>query len=116
MKYSCSTTEPKPIWTSATTNGSPTRACIADPTSPPVPGGHPPVSKRGGAREHSVRARIAGSVHRSHRRGQDEAHPALREGTPVHRYPARRHRVPVRATHRAEPEGEDLAPIRRENP
>ena len=46
-------------------------------------------------------------------RAQDQAHAALGEGAPLARYPARRHRVPFRPADRAQPEGEDLAPVRR---
>ena len=60
-----------------------------------------------------VRARLADALHRSVRRDQDEADPALREGAAIARPPARRDRLPERPPDRPQPEGEDLAALRR---
>ena len=47
------------------------------------------------------------------RRDQDQADPALGEGAAIAGSPARRDRVPERPPDRPQPEGEDLAPLRR---
>ncbi len=78
-----------------------------------VPRGDPAAPQRDRPRPMRVRARVADAVHRSERRAQDQTHAALGEGAAVARYPARRDRVPFRPADRAQPQGEDLAALRR---
>ena len=54
------------------------------------------LPERGREGELRVRPRLAAAAHRPHRRAEDQAHAALGPRAAGHRYPARRHRVPVR--------------------
>ena len=79
----------------------------------PVPRGDPPAAQRGRARPMRVRPRQPHAVHRTDRRAEDEAHPALGEGAAFDRDPARRDRVPLGPPDRTAPEGEGQPPVRR---
>ena len=78
-----------------------------------VPGGRPPAAERDRPGQLRVRPRLADAVHRAVRRAEDQADAALREGAAVARPPARRDRLPFRPSVRPEPQGEDLAALRR---
>ena len=80
---------------------------------PPVPRGDPAVPPRRRSRQRLLRPRHAGAVHRSVRRAEDQADPALGHRAAQPRHPARRHRVPQRGADLARPEAQDLEPVRR---
>ena len=62
-----------------------------------VPGGDPPDPHRARPGQGAVHAPDPGAVHRGGRRAQDQADPALGQGTALDRHPARRPAVPQRA-------------------
>ena len=80
---------------------------------PAVPGGHPPAAHRPGPRRGHVHPRHPGALRGRRRRGQDQAYPALGEGTAQHRHLARRHRGPHRAAAAAGDAREDRHVLRR---
>ena len=80
---------------------------------PPVPRGHPAVPPRRRPRQRLLPARHARAVHRTRRRAEDQAHPALRHRAAQPGHPARHHRVPQRGRHLGRAEAQDLGPVRR---
>ena len=75
--------------------------------------GGAPVQEGDGAGQRAVRPRDARAVYRRGPRGEDQAHPALREGAAILRRAARLHRVPVRSRDHRRRAREDRAVLRR---
>ena len=76
---------------------------------PAVPRGDPPAAQGRRAPERALRPRHAAAGARGHRRAEDEADPALRQGAARDRHPARRHHPAARTTRSADEIREKIA-------
>ena len=78
-----------------------------------LPRGCAPDAPPDRSRQLLLHPRLAGSLHRTLRRAEDQAHPALGGGAALDRYPARRHRLPCRSRAARQHQAQDRADVRR---